>query len=226
VGGLIGIGALAGCSGSGGGGTADSAETDSTADEDEGGSETGDGTEGETDPAEETNETGDGTEEGTEDSTTETSDTGDQNLDQYEDDEPEMEARYEEERQDQITFNWMEFENPEEQIPQENYSLEDFPALEVLQYDNDGEGNNAYNPENETVYLGWLEKNNFDGKMTLDVAVIYEWGDSIEDSDLHAEISPRSADEPEANIEGILTEVVEGYNEVSDNMEEEYRELL
>jgi len=137
-----------------------------------------------------------------------------------------MEARYEEERQDRIHLNWIEFENPEEQIPQENYSLEDFPSLEVLLYDDGGEGNNAYDPDNETVYLGWGEKNNFDGKMTLDVAVIYEWGDSIQDSDLHAEISPGSADEPEANIEGILTEVVEGYNEVSDNMEEEYRELL
>lgn len=217
IGGTIGIGALAGCSGNGGDETPDSAETDSTADNGEGSPETGDGTE----PAEETNETGDGTDGQTDDSTTEAGGTGGQRLDQYEDDEPEMEARYEEERQDRILLNWMEFENLEEQIPQENYSLEEFPTLEILEYDNGG-GNDAYNPENETVYLGWGEK---DGKTALDVAVIYEWGDSIEDSELHAEVSTNHT-EAEADMEGILRDVVEGYNEVSDKMEEEYRELL
>jgi len=215
IGGLIGIGVLAGCSGNGNennNGNSGSSTT-GTATEEPGAEES--------DP---TATEGDGT--GTEDgnqNTGEGSETGDQNLEQYDDTEPEIEAQYEEERRDRVTLNWMEFENPEEQIPQENYSLEEFPTLDILQYDGGGEdGNNAYDPENETVYLGWAEK---DGKMALDVAVIYEWGDSLEESELHSEVSTNHTEE-EADIEGILRDVIEGYNEVSENMEEEYRELL
>lgn len=209
AGGVIGIGVLAGCSGNGGNKTSEGTGTDQGGNN--GTPDTEEGTPEETTDAD-----------AEESTATETDEPDGESTQSYEDDESELEAQLEEERQDRIFDNWIEFENLAEQIPKQNYTLDEFPALEILQYKPTVGDNTAYDPENETVYLGWGEK---DGKMALDVQVVYEWGGSLQDSSGHAEVSTNHTDEA-ADIEGILTNVVEGYTELSEDMEEEYRDLL
>jgi hypothetical protein len=158
------------------------------------------------------------TDEGTETKSTETSgseqDSGVSSL--YDEDEPQTESEWEE-----GTFSvyspegWIEMENPEEQIPRENYDLEDFPHLEELE----GNDVDVYDSENEAIYIAWIEN---EGQTTITAFHVKDYEDNV----------ARSSDgshtyrDDNADIEGILGEVVEGVDDVPEDLDEEYVQLL
>jgi len=136
-----------------------------------------------------------------------------------EEDEPQVESEYEK-RIDKAIPNegWIEIENPEEQIPRENYDLENYPNLQLLK--DEDHGFNAYDPENEAVYLIWLEYENGIG---LTAFQITDYGS--EDGFTQSLGSDQYTDQS-ADIEGILSEVVESVDDVPKNLDEEYAQLL
>jgi hypothetical protein len=137
-----------------------------------------------------------------------------------EDDEPEIEKEYEANISNAVPASgWIEMENPAEQIPKENYDFEEYPNLQIL-VDED-EDINAYDPDLKAVYLFWLS---YDGKIGLGGFQVMDY-EPESDGAKHFLGSDKYTDES-ADIEGILSEVVEGVNDVPEDLDEEYVELL
>lgn len=158
-------------------------------------------------------------ESGSQDNTT-TDGKGSKGSSLVEEDETEIEEEYEKNIDEFISNEgWIELENPDEQIPKENYNFEDYPSLQLL-VDEDTYFN-AYDPENVAVYLYWVE---YDGKMGLGAFQIKEYDESGEGSRGSAG-SDKYTDQS-ADIKGILGEVVEGVDDVPEDLDEEYVELL
>ncbi|MEE6209038.1 hypothetical protein U3A55_02550 [Salarchaeum sp. III] len=203
IGGLIGIGILAGCSGNNNennNGNSGSSTTGTPTEEP--------GAEGGSDP---TATEGDGT--GTEESNTTTTDGSNGDApEKYEEDESQAEQTLEG-YWDDTYEGWIEFKELGEQLPQENYTLEEFPELAILE-----ERFDAYSEEHEAVYLAWLE---LEDGLSLQAHV-------IEDDSYTKPMSDESHGyiDGDADVEGVLTEVVEGYNDVSPEIDEEYAEVL
>jgi len=159
----------------------------------------------------------------TEEPETQDSDTSNQNSGAsslIEENEPQIEEDYEAEIDRSLpNEGWIEIENPEEQIPRENYNLEDYPHLQLLE---DEENNfNAYDPENEAVYLIWLELADQDG-IGLTAFQIKDY----EKEEYTQSLASSQYTDQGLDIEGILGEVVEGVNDVPEDLDEQYADLL
>ncbi len=210
------VAAIAGCSGDENNNTENpgSNSTDGATDEPGSGEESDPtGTEGGSSGTEDGNQsTGEGNS-GTEESGPES----------YDDDESQAEI----EGEDILTNNylgWIEFEDPSEQLPQDNYSIEEYPSLAALisEDSESSEANfNVYEDDFETVYFMWLE----DGDLEGDGIGILIQGVEDFDGQIHQDYSGSHTDQG-ADLEGILRNVVEGYNDVSPNLDEEYAEIL
>ena len=206
VSGIIGVGALAGCSGDGGNETPEGTEPGSTTDEEQ-----------------ETTGTANGTEVESKSSTTESDQPENSNVEKYEDTESEAEVEGEKILSNNY-LGWIEFEKPSEQIPQENFSIEEYPSLATLVSDDSesSEANfNIYEDDFETVYLMWLE----DGDLENDGRGILVQGvenfDSAPSQDYSGSHTNQGAD-----IEGIFRNVVNGYTDVDPELDGEYAEIL
>jgi hypothetical protein len=199
---------------------------------------------------------------------------------------------------------WVEFENPTEQIPRDNYTLTEYPSLQVLEgcatscgltenvptvspaedptstptdeqtstpvpteentstpteestgtfsptggtanptspitetttptpteeapvtptVNKDSLG--AYSPDVEALYLGWTETD--EGKLVLGVWYVLEYttGNGIE-SGRYGENTSRKYTDQSADVAGILQNVVEGFDDISPDMDEEYADIL
>lgn len=197
------IAGLAGCSGDdggNGGNTNNSTDTENPAEQP--------GTEEGSDPTETNNpgtETSDGQQ--TEDPNSEASSL-------YEEDETEAEVQWEND-----TFNafandgWIEMENPSEQIPEDNYDFEEFPNLQIF------EEIEIYSDNNEAVYLAWADTGE---RVELGAFQVsdYESGDGTGTSG-SGQYTDQSAD-----TRRILEEVIEGVDDVSEDISDEYAEIL
>jgi len=198
IGATAAVAGLAGCSGNNDGNgedTINSTDTENPADEP--GTQEDDPTASE-EPGTQDNET----------SSTE-QDNGDSSL--YEEDEPQAEAEWD----DGIYLDaWIEMENPSEQIPEENYDIDEFPNLEIF------EEVDTYAGENEAIYLGWLDTGD---RVELGGFVVRDYENSNEQDSTSgsAQYTDQSAD-----VGRILEEVIKGVDDVSEDISDEYIEIL
>lgn len=193
----VGISAgFAGCSGSGDDGSESEPSNSETANPDN------------SDTPDETAETGTG------ENTTGSPEQTANPPEQYEDDESEAEIEGEE-RLTNFYQGWIEFEEFSDQVPPENYTLEEFPSLEIL----DAEVT-AYSDDNIAVYLSWGPDRNENLTLVVQAVQSYEETDGTQEDYSNVYM------DGDADIEGILREVIEGFTDVSPNLDEEYAEIL
>jgi hypothetical protein len=207
----VAIAGLAGCSGDGengnGGGTSEQSDTGTPTEEPS-------DAEGGNDP---TATEGEGTETGTSGSD---QDNGVSDLQEEDESEAEEEVEYDMFEADAPIYPndaWIEMENPSEQIPQENYDFSEFPNLQIF------EEIDIYSDENEAVYLVWLEDE--DERIVLGAGKVADY-DNREASGNKTTDGSQAYTDQSADIERILGEVVEGVDDVSENISEEYAEIL
>jgi hypothetical protein len=114
---------------------------------------------------------------------------------------------------------WIEFEDPDSQIPKDKLDVEKYPALEAFkraQGTNEGPYKPSRDNNHQATYMPWVE---LGGKMGFNVATYfgedgYDYGNVWQ-----------SPDNVDADIEGILRNVVQGVSDVSD-LEPRYAEAL
>jgi len=197
------VAGLAGCSGDDGG-SEDSTNTSTDTEQPS--------TEGGSDPTENdnsSNETSDGQQ-------TEEQNSGVDSL--LEEDESEAEADLEHRQWDaddsiSAADAWIEMESPSEQIPEENYDFNEFPNLQVF------EEIDLYSDENEAVYLFWADT---DGKIALGAANVTNY----KNEEGNVSDGSRAYTDQSADIERILDEVIEGVDDISENISDGYAEIL
>jgi hypothetical protein len=213
---------------------------------------------------------------------------------EYEADESEAEKEFER-TPNRFFDGWVEFENPSEQIPKENYTLTEYPSLQVLEgcttscglTENvrttspaedptstptdeqtstpvptegatsteaptgaptsttstggtatptpteetpvtptvDKESLGAYSSDVEAIYLGWTETD--EGKLVLGVWYVLEYttGNGVT-SGTYGENNSRDYTDQSADVAGILQNIVEGFDDISPDMDEEYADIL
>jgi|APHM01.1.fsa_nt_gi hypothetical protein len=136
---------------------------------------------------------------------------------------------------DTLAYQFVEFHNPNQQIPEENIDTERYPSLEpqeelanlntddlpsshkeiALPYDS---GEDVF-----AQYLQWRETSRNNTKLIVNFVVENENGELHERSLGYAEGSSGAVD---ADVEGILENVVEDVSDVSENLEDKYVNIL
>lgn len=207
------VAGLAGCSGDKDGNGESSTDTETSTDEP--------GAEGGSDPT----ATDEGSEATTEEGTS--TETG-QN---YEDSDHEYETILEEDLLNYAEYNWLEFENSGEQIPQDEFSEEEYPVMSAAFEETDFYADDVLTAYIATVFRSPrddidTESQHFDILLITDDREFEEWSEGGDNGVGHYEaLTEDILDQGEPNLMEFLDDAVNGYSDAPEYLDEEMAEL-